>query len=55
MNFGLAMSRADYKRLLVNQSGSSPAADPVYHPMLVGPEFFNQRGATMMASGLSEG
>lgn len=38
-------SRADCERLLVNQSGSSSAADLIYYPKLAGPDFLWKSGA----------
>ena len=45
MNLGRAKNRAECDKLIVYQSVHFPSSDPVYHPTLVGPDFFRQTGA----------
>lgn len=47
MNLGWAKTREQCKKLVIYQSAYTVPGKDVYHPMLVGPEFFNQSGATM--------
>lgn len=50
MNLGWAKTRAQCEQLVIYQSAHAPPGKNIYHPMLVGPEFFNQSGAVVGAS-----
>ena len=47
MNLGQARTREQCEQLVIYQSSHAPAGENVYHPMLVGPEFFNQTGVAV--------
>ena len=47
MNLGWAKTREDCARLLVYQSAHDPPGDSVYHPTLVGPDFFHKTGGVL--------
>jgi hypothetical protein len=47
MNLGWAKTREDCARLLVYQSANESLRDSVYHPMLVGPDFFHKTGGVL--------
>jgi hypothetical protein len=47
MNIGWAKSRENCARLLVYQSAQEPPGDLIYHPSLVGPDFFHKTGAVL--------
>ncbi len=47
LNLGWAKSRVDCARLLVYQSAYHPPRDSVYHPTLVGPDFFHKTGGVL--------
>jgi len=47
MNVGWAKNREDCTRLLVYQSAHDPPDDSVYHPTLVGPDFFQKTGGVL--------
>jgi hypothetical protein len=51
MNLGWAKTREQCEQLVIYQSAHTAAVKDVYHPMLVGPEFFNQTGATASLAG----
>ena len=53
MNLGWAKTREQCEKLVIYQPAHAPADKNIYHPMVIGPEFFNQSGATMDASGSS--
>ena len=46
MNLGWAKTREQCEKLVIYQSAHTVPDKDVYHPMLIGPEFFNQTGAT---------
>jgi hypothetical protein len=46
MNVGWAKTR-ECGRLVIYRSAHQKLADPVYHPVLVGPEFFRRTGAVI--------
>jgi hypothetical protein len=46
MNLGWAKTREQCEKLVIYQSAHTVPGKDVYHPMLIGPEFFNQTGAT---------
>jgi len=46
MNLGWAKTREQCEKLVIYQSAHAPTDKNVYHPMVIGPEFFNQSGAT---------
>jgi hypothetical protein len=45
LNLGWAKSAEDCARRVIYQSLEAPSGNPVYHPMLVGDDFFVQSGA----------
>ena len=47
MNCGWAETREDCSRLIVYQSANDLPADPIYHPTLVGPDFFHKTGGVL--------
>ena len=47
MNLGWAKTREQCEQLVIYQPAHAPADKNVYHPMVIGPEFFNQSGATV--------
>jgi hypothetical protein len=47
MNLDWAKTREQCEKLVIYQSAHSVPAKDVYHPMLVGPEFFPQTGAVV--------
>ena len=47
MNLGWARTREQCEKLVIYKSAHSPPGKNVYHPMLIGPEFFNQTGAAV--------
>jgi hypothetical protein len=47
MNLGWAKTREECARLLVYQSTHDPPGDSVYHPTLVGPDFFHKTGGVL--------
>ena len=47
MNVGWAKTREDCARLLVYQSAQVPPGDSVYHPTLVGTDFFHKTGGVL--------
>ncbi len=51
MNLGWARNREQCKKLMIYQSVHAPLGTNIYHPMLVGPEFFNQTGASASLGG----
>jgi hypothetical protein len=51
MNLGRAKTREQCEKLVIYQSAHALPVKDVYHPMLIGPEFFNQTGAIMSVSG----
>ena len=51
MNLGWAKTREQCEKLVIYQSAHALPSKDVYHPMLVGPAFFNQTGAAISVSG----
>ena len=47
MNLGRAQTRERCEQLVIYQSAHAAAGKNVYHPMLVGPEFFSKTGAVL--------
>ena len=47
MNLGCAQTREQCSDLIVYQSAYALAGDSVYHPMLVGPDFFVNTGGVL--------
>ena len=47
MNLGWARNREECAQLAVYQSAHAPPANPIFHPMLVGDDFFVQSGAAL--------
>jgi hypothetical protein len=47
MNLGWAKTKQDCARLIVYQSTCDPPSDSVYHPTLVGPDFFHKTGGVL--------
>jgi hypothetical protein len=47
MNLGWAKTREDCARLIVYQSAHQPGGDSIYHPTLVGPDFFHKTGGAL--------
>jgi hypothetical protein len=47
MNLGWAKTKEDCARLIVYQSAHDPPGDLVYHPTLVGPDFFHKTGGVL--------
>jgi len=50
MNLGWAKNREQCEKRVIYQPADAPAGKNVYHPMVIGPEFFNQSGATASLS-----
>ena len=46
MNLGWAKTHEQCEKLVIYQPARTAPGKDVYHPMLIGPEFFNQTGAT---------
>jgi hypothetical protein len=51
MNLGWAETREQCEKLVIYQSAHAAPGKDVYHPMLIGPEFFDQTGATTALAG----
>jgi hypothetical protein len=47
MNSGWAKNRGECADLIVYQSAHEPPGDSVYHPTLVGPDFFHKTGGVL--------
>jgi hypothetical protein len=47
MNLGWAKTRGECANLIVYQSTHDPPSDSVYHPTLVGPDFFHKTGGVL--------
>jgi hypothetical protein len=47
MNLGWAKTREQCEKLVIYQSAHTLRDKDVYHPMLVGPDFFHQSGAVL--------
>jgi hypothetical protein len=47
MNLGWAKNREECADLIVYQSAHDPPADSIYHPTLVGPDFFYKTGGVL--------
>ncbi len=47
MNLGWAQSREECANLIVYQSTHEPPGESVYHPTLVGPDFFRKTGGVL--------
>jgi hypothetical protein len=47
MNLGWAKTREECANLIVYQSTHDPPGDSVYHPTLVGPDFFHKTGGVL--------
>lgn len=47
MNLGWAKSREECADLIVYQSAHEPPGDSIYHPTLVGPDFFHKTGGVL--------
>lgn len=47
MNLGWARNREECAQHVIYRSAHAPKDDPIYHPMLVGPDFFRQTGAVI--------
>lgn len=47
MNLGWAKTREECANLIVYQSTRDPTGDSVYHPTLVGPDFFHKTGGVL--------
>jgi hypothetical protein len=47
MTLGGAKSRAECAALVIYQRGDEMARDPVYHPTIVGPDFFHKTGGVL--------
>jgi hypothetical protein len=47
MNLGWAKNRQECSDLIVYQSTREPPSDSVYHPTLVGPDFFHKTGGVL--------
>jgi len=51
MNLGWAKTREQCEKLVIYQAAHTAPGKDVYHPMLIGPEIFNQTGATASREG----
>jgi hypothetical protein len=51
MNLGWARTREQCEKLVIYQSAHASPGNDDYHPMLIGPEFFAQTGATAALAG----
>jgi hypothetical protein len=47
MNLGWAKTREQCAHLIVYQSANEPSGDSIYHPTLVGPDFFHKTGGVL--------
>jgi hypothetical protein len=47
MNVGWARTREQCGKLVIYQSAHGPATDSIYHPTVVGPDFFDKTGALL--------
>jgi hypothetical protein len=47
MNLGWAKTREQCRALIVYQPGDEVVRDPVYHPTVVGPDFFQKTGGVV--------
>jgi hypothetical protein len=47
MNLGWAKNREECADLIVYQSAREPPSDSIYHPTLVGPDFFHKTGGVL--------
>jgi hypothetical protein len=47
MNLGWAKNREECAHLIVYQSAQDPPGDSIYHPTLVGPDFFHRTGGVL--------
>jgi hypothetical protein len=47
MNLGWAKNREECAELIVYQSAHDPPGDSIYHPTLVGPDFFHKTGGVL--------
>ena len=47
MNLGWAKNREEFARLVIYQLIDDFPRGPIYHPMLVGPDFFHKAGAVL--------
>jgi hypothetical protein len=47
LNLGQASSAEDCARLVIYRAARSPPGNPVYHPTLVGDDFFVRSGAAI--------
>jgi hypothetical protein len=51
MNLGWVKTQEQREHLVIYQSAHTVPGKDVYHPMLIGPEFFNQTGTTASLAG----
>jgi hypothetical protein len=51
MNLGWAKTREQCETLVIYQPAHTAPGKDVYHPMVIGADFFNQSGATIRATG----
>jgi hypothetical protein len=47
MNLGWAKTKEECAHLIVYQSAHDPPGDPIYHPTIVGPDFFEKTGGVL--------
>lgn len=47
MNLGWAKTKEECADLIVYQSARDPPGDSIYHPTLVGPDFFHKTGGVL--------
>ena len=47
MNLGWAKTSKECASLVIYQPGEAPVRDPVYHPTIVGPDFFHKTGGVI--------
>ena len=47
MNLGWAKTREECAALVIYQSGDAAGRDPVYHPTIIGPDFFHKTGGVL--------
>jgi hypothetical protein len=47
MNLGWAKTKEECANLMVYQSAHDPSGDSIYHPTLIGPDFFHQTGGVL--------
>jgi len=47
MNLGWAQTRDECADLIIYQSAHHPSTESIYHPTLVGPDFFHKTGGVL--------